>query len=69
MGTLTTILAKVVKLLGIVGTVLDVVVDLLGRIVAIFSWEKGEYILDWLDNNRIEYWIDTVAEWLKKFKS
>lgn len=68
LNILTTVLGSGLSVLAIAGKVLNIALDLAGRIVAAFAWEPAEKFVAFIEEHNIEGWLEKIAKILKKYK-
>jgi len=68
MAKLTSLIARILEVLNIVGIVLDSAIKVIGTVTKALNWSLGEKILAWIEDKSVAKWIDRVADFLLRFK-
>lgn len=65
---ITTFAGSAVSVIAIAGKVLNILLDLAGRLIAAFDWKPAQEFVDFIEEHNIEGWLEKIAKALKNFK-
>ncbi len=65
---ITTLLGEATSVIAVIAKILNIVLDLAGRIVALTGWQKAKDFVDFIEKHNIEGWLERIAKKAKNFK-